>query len=113
MNIPQPPRSHVIYTIAIIGFIYTLHLVIPMYSNSSFLSLFADERTVGLIYMTGSAVSILGFLFAPYLIRRLGNYTTSLWLICIQIALFAGLINTENTTFITVFFILQTAVVSL
>ncbi|MFA6432477.1 MAG: MFS transporter [Candidatus Paceibacterota bacterium] len=107
------PKKHAIYTIAVIGFIFTLHLVIPMYSNSSFLSLFADEKTLGLIYMTGAAVSILGFLIAPSLIRRLGNYTTTLWLITIQILLFWGLIQATSPYVLATIYILQMAVVSL
>ncbi|MEK7642120.1 MAG: MFS transporter [Patescibacteria group bacterium] len=106
-------RSHTVYTIAVIGFIYTLHVVLPMYSNSSFLSLFADERTVGFIYMAGAMVAILGYLLAPYVIRRFGNYATSVALICIQIALFWGIISAESGTSIAILFILQSAVVSL
>lgn len=106
-------RSHTIYTIAVIGFIYTLHIVLPMYSNSSFLSLFADERTVGFIYMAGAMVAILGYLIAPHIIRRFGNYATSVTLICIQIALFWGLISADSSSTIALLFILQSAVVSL
>ena len=113
MSNPYIPKSHIIYTIAVIGFIYVLHEAIPIYSNSSFLSLFTDERTVGLIYMTGSAFAVFGFLFIPYVIKKLGNYTTSLWLVCIQIALFAGLISTNDINYIVPIFIAQTAVVAL
>jgi MFS family permease len=113
MSTQQPPRSHIIYTIAIIGFIYTLHLVIPMYSNSSFLSLFANEQVVGLIYMAGAAVTILGFLLAPPIIRRLGNYTTSLWLLAIQIVLFYGLVTATSPYLLAFFFVVQSAIVSL
>lgn len=107
------PRTHIIYTIAIIGFIFTLHMVIPMYSNSSFLSLFADEEMLGIIYMLGSAVSILGFIIAPGIIRRVGNYTTTLWLIVIQIALFFGLVTSSDPIVIACLFIIQMAVTSL
>jgi MFS family permease len=112
--VPRPiPKSHAVYTIAVIGFIYTLHLVIPMYSNSSFLSLFADERTLGYIYMAGAAVTILGFLLAPPIIRRLGNYSVALWLVLIQIILFYGLLASTSPIAISIFFILQSAVISL
>lgn len=107
------PRSHIVYTIAVIGFIYALHIVMPMYSNSSFLSLFADERTLGYIYMAGAAVSILGFLLAPSLIRRVGNYTMSVLLICVQIILFYGLISFSSPIAIAICFILQAAVVAM
>lgn len=112
-NTPVLPKSHVIYTIAIIGFIFTLHVVVPMYSNSSFLNSFASEETVGLIYMAGAAVSILGFLLAPNIIRRIGNYKTAVILICIQALLFMGLVLSNNPASLAILFIIQTAVVSL
>lgn len=102
-----------IYTVAIIGFIYTLHLVIPMYSNSSFLSLFSSEKTLGFIYMTGAALTILGYLVAPTIIRRFGNYYTVMWLICIQIALFFVLILSRDPFTIATAFCIQTAVVAI
>ncbi|MDE2041258.1 MAG: MFS transporter [Patescibacteria group bacterium] len=109
----RQPRSHIIYTIAVIGFIYTLHGVIPMYSNSSFLALFADERTVGLIYMAGAAVSVLGFLLAPDIIRRLGNYRTAIGLVLIQIALYYFLVGSSNPLVLSLVFILQSGILSL
>ena len=107
------PRAHVIYTIAVIGFIYVLHEVIPMYSNSSFLGIFASEETIGFIYMAGAAVAILGFLLAPDIIRRIGNYTTAISLVCIQIVLFWGLIAFTNPSILAILFILQSGVVLL
>ncbi|MDP3962477.1 MAG: MFS transporter [bacterium] len=112
-----PPRfqkqSHILYTIAVIGFIYALHLVLPLYSNSSFLSLFTSEKDVGIIYMIGSAATILGFLFTPFLIRRLGNYATTLWLIIIQASMLYGLATVVDARLIALFFVLQVAIVAL
>lgn len=110
---PALPRTHVIYTIAVIGFIYTVHLVLPVYSASSFLSLFTSDQNVGLIYMTGAAVTVLGLLFLPIFIRKIGNYATALWLIIIEALLFWGLIHTTDVKLVAAFFILQMAVVSL
>lgn len=106
-------RSYAVYTIAVIGFIFTLHVVIPMYSNSSFLSLFADAQTLGLIYMLGAAVSILGYLLAPSVISWLGNYRTALVLVVLQIAVFYGLIMSSSPLYLSLFFILQSAIASL
>jgi MFS family permease len=105
-----------VYTIAVIGFIYTLHMTIPMYSNSSFLSLFMDETTVGYIYMMGAALTILAFIIAPSIIKRLGNYTTILWAIVLQIAVFYGIISATSPIIIAGLYALQaaiTAVISL
>lgn len=106
-------QQHTIYTIVLIGFIYTFHLVLPTYSSSSFLSLFASERSVGFIYMTSAALTALGFLCIPSILRRVGNYITVLWLILIQIGLVYGLTVTTDPIFIALFFILQTAVIAL
>jgi MFS family permease len=106
-------RIHMIYTVAVIGFIYTLHLVIPMYSNSSYLSLFTDQRTLGYIYMCGAAVTILGFLIAPGIIRRIGNYHTVLWLVILQMVLFYGLVTIDDSVMVAVIFVIQSAVISM
>ncbi len=113
MSLYTPPRTHIIYTIAVIGFIYTLHLVIPMYSNSSFLSIFADENILSYIYMVGAALSIFGYLIAPSIIRRFGNYHTAISLIIIQICLFYGMVASTDALTLTIIFILQTAVIAL
>jgi MFS family permease len=63
--------------------------------------------------MLGAAVSILGFLLAPHIIRRFGNYATAIGLICIQIVLFYFLIVSSSTTIIAAMFILQSAIISL
>lgn len=110
---PGLPKSHILYTIAVIGFIYTLHLVLPMYSSSSFLSLFGSPQTVGIIFMLGSAVTILGFLFVPFLIRKIGNYSVCLWLLLLQVGFIYGLTVTNDPRLIALYFILQTAAVAL
>ena len=100
-------NKHAIYTIAIIGFIFTLHLVIPAYSNSSFLNLFSNESIVGLIYMTGSVLSILGFILAPYFLRKIGNYASIVTLIVLEILLFYGLIYSIDPFVLSILFIIQ------
>ena len=107
------PRSHVLYTIAVMGFIYTLHLVLPVYSNSSFLSLFLSDKNLGLTYMLASAVTVLGFLYIPVCIRKIGNYTITLWLIIIQAVCMFVMINTFDSRYIALFFALQSAIIAL
>lgn len=106
-------RSNAIYTISVIGFIATIHLVLPVYSNSSFLSTFVSERSVGIIYMLASAATIIGLIITPLVLRKLGNYSTTLWLIVMQMILFYGIITTNSPTLVSIYFILQTAVIAL
>jgi MFS family permease len=112
----QPPTgrrtSSVVYSILIIGFIYTLHLVLPVYVNSSFLSTFTDERTVGILYTVGSIVTILGLFGIEKILQRFGNYRTSIALVLIQMVLFYGLITANSFLMISIIFVLSSAVVA-
>lgn len=108
-----PSRTHMVYTVAIIGFIFSLHMVLPMYSNSSFLSVYMDQRTLGLTYMVGAAISILGYLVAPDVIRRIGNYKTAVILILAQMLLFWGLVSVTDPLWLAAIFALQSAAVAL
>jgi predicted MFS family arabinose efflux permease len=63
--------------------------------------------------MIGSAISILGFLFTPPIIRKFGNYATMIGLILLQIVLFYGLISFTDPMLLAGIFALQTAIVSL
>jgi len=63
--------------------------------------------------MAGAALSILGYLLAPIIIRKLGNYRTTILLIFTQICLFYGLIASSDPLAITIFFVLQTAIIAL
>lgn len=67
--------------IFLLGFLLSLHLAFTAYVNSSFLSVFSGEKTVGLIYVLGSAVSILALLFVPEILRKIGEYK---FLLCLS-----------------------------
>ncbi|MDB5258892.1 MAG: hypothetical protein JWO73_100 [Candidatus Taylorbacteria bacterium] len=106
-------HSHILYTILVIGFIYTLHFTLPIYIASSFLGSFTSESTVGLIYAFGSAMTIVGFLLINGILSRFGNKNTSLWLIIIQGFLTYGIMTTESFKLLATFFIIQTAIVAM
>jgi MFS family permease len=106
-------KTSVVYSILIIGFIYTLHLVLPVYVNSSFLSTFTDERTVGILYTVGSIVTILGLFSIEKILQRFGNYRTSIALVLIQMVLFYGFVTANSFLMISIIFVLSSAVVAL
>ena len=63
--------------------------------------------------MAGAALSILGYLLAPSIIRRFGNYNTAIALIIFQICLFYGMVASTSALTLTIIFIVQTAVIAL
>ncbi|MEI6058004.1 MAG: MFS transporter [bacterium] len=105
--------SRVVYTILLIGFIYTLHSVLPVYVNSSFLGLFTNEQTIGILYIVGSMLTIIGLFSIGKILERFGNYKTSLILIVIQLVLSYAFITAESFWIIAAAFILSTVVVTL
>lgn len=65
--------------IFLLGFLLSLQLAFTSYINSSFLSIFSGERNVSLIYILGSATSLLVLFFVPGILRKIGEYKFLLW----------------------------------
>jgi predicted MFS family arabinose efflux permease len=110
---PHLKKTTALYTIGVVGFFSALHASLPTYFNSSFLSSFVDEKTVSLIYLIISLITIVGFLSMHTILHKLGNLKTSLLLISIQIAVFYGLITATSIDVIIPLFILAMSIVSL
>ena len=71
------------------NFIISFHLFFIVYFNSSFLTKEGlTDRSISLIYMLGSALSILGLFVLPKMLRLFGNYSFVLVIIVLQFAAF-------------------------
>ncbi|MDE1988664.1 MAG: hypothetical protein KGI39_03105, partial [Patescibacteria group bacterium] len=67
-------KSSGAFVIYLLGFLFALHATLPVYINSSFLSLISTERFVGIIYSIGSIATILSFFTVPSILRKFGGY---------------------------------------
>ncbi len=90
---PNIGKSTALYTIGLVSFFLSLHVALPSYFNSSFLTQFTDEDNLSFIYIVQSILTIIGLLSMHRILRKFGNYRTALVLIGIQILLFYGIIN--------------------
>ncbi len=106
-------KSAALYSIALAGFFSALHVSLPAYFNSSFLETFVDEKTIEIIYLIISIVTIVGFLTVNSLLQKIGNHRTSLLLIIIQIIIFYGMINTDSAKILIPLFILGLSCISI
>lgn len=70
----------------VIGFIFSLHTALIMYSNSSFLNQFIPESYMGLLYSAGSLLAIFGLVMIPKSISRFGSRSTMFVLLLATIA---------------------------
>lgn len=71
-------------TIYFSGFLFSVPMALMLYVNSSFLSSFISKDVVGLIFATGSILSILALCLAPGIFRKIGGYKFLLWVVGIN-----------------------------
>src|SRR3989344_3300627 len=64
--------------IYLLGFLLGLHMALPAYLYSTFLSQFVPERFVGLLFAFASLATILLFTQLPKILKAVGNFTVSL-----------------------------------
>jgi len=81
----------------LVNFIISFHLFFIVYFNSNFLTEEGlTDRSISLVYMLGSALSILGLFVLPKILKSFGNYSSVLVLIILQFAAFSTLAFYEH-----------------
>ena len=73
--------KHPLRFIYSISFIFSIQYALVVYINSSFLESKIGENFVGIIFTIASLVSIIALLEITHLLKRLGNYKTSILVI--------------------------------
>jgi len=66
-------------------FLFSIHMALTSYINSSFLGTFINTKFVGLIYTITSTLAILILFEMPRILKRFGNYRTISFLLFINI----------------------------
>lgn len=90
--------------IYILSFLFTLHIALSAYVNSTFLIKFIDEKYVGLIYTVASIFTIILLSQSTNILRYLGNRRLILTLLIINMLSLVGLITGNNTYLIILSF---------
>src|SRR3989344_4638134 len=62
----------------VLGFLLGLHMALPAYIHSTFLSQFLPEGLVGVIFSVASLFTIITFAYLPRLLRKIGNFRATL-----------------------------------
>jgi MFS family permease len=57
----------------LLAFIFSLHLALAAYVNSTFLSQYIGEHLVGLVYVASSVLTLIIFAYSSSLMKKLGN----------------------------------------
>lgn len=69
------------------SFLYSFHYALPLYIQSSFISQFIPtEKAVGLIFSFAAVFTVLYTFLLPRILRRFGNYRSTLAIMLVEIA---------------------------
>lgn len=100
-------------TIYLIVFLFSLHIALPLYINSSYLSVFISENLVGVLYTIAAFIILFSLTVLPNILSVLGNFRTIHLLLFVQMGMFLILGTTESAILIIFAFIVAQALVTL
>lgn len=106
-------KSSGAFVIYILGFLFALHATLPVYINSSFLTLISGEKFVGIIYSIGSIATIFSFFAVPFILRKLGGYKTAIYFILLEAFSLIALASLKSVPLLILFFIASMAAISI
>lgn len=106
-------RSSGAFVIYILGFLFALHATLPIYINSSFLTLISAEKFVGIIYSIGSAATILSFFAIPFILRKFGGYKTAIFFVLLEALSLIALASLNSVSLLILFFITSLVAISI
>jgi MFS family permease len=105
--------AHKRYLMYAIGFVFNLSYAIPTYINSSFMAQFTGEKLVGIIYTASSILAIAAFIETNKILRRFGNFKTTMGLLLLEALSILGLVMGGNKLAVISAFILNFVSISL
>lgn len=106
-------KSSSAFVIYILGFLFALHATLPVYINSSFLTLISGEKFVGIIYSIGSIATIFSFFAVPFILRKLGGYKTAMYFILLEAFSLIALASLKSVPFLILFFVASMVAISI
>lgn len=89
----------------ILSFLFTLHISLSAYVNSSFLVKFISEKYVGLLYTVASIVTLLLLAKSAGILKYIGNRKFVIWLLLINMSSLLGMILSVDPYMIALSFI--------
>lgn len=106
-------KAHTLFPVYLLGFLFAFHTALPTYINSSFLNIFVSEKLVGLIYIVASIFTIVCFFLMPLVMKKFGNYRTTLSLVILELGSLLGLAFLPNSFWLLVLFMINLVAIPL
>ena len=93
--------------------VLSLHWAVVTYINSTYLHDFISEKTIGVLYVVGSTITIFSFLCISRILKGIGNYTLTVGLAITELLVLIGMALSHDVRIIVALFIIHHAVVPL
>ncbi len=90
--------------------ILSFHYFFVYFINSTYLSEYFSEKTVGYLFTIGALINIIVYIYAPKILRRYGNYKLTMTLAFIELVSLVGLAFITSPIAAALLFILHQAV---
>ncbi|MFA7216369.1 MAG: MFS transporter [Candidatus Paceibacterota bacterium] len=97
-------QSKLLNVIFICQIFLSFHYYLIIYINSSFLDQFFTETQISSLYIIGSVLSIFVLLNISKLLKKIGNYKTTLYGIALEMISILGLTLSSNPFLIALYF---------
>jgi MFS family permease len=105
-------KKNSLFPVYFFGFLFAFYTALPTFINSSFLGTFISEKSLGIVYIFASIITIIFFLLTPVILRKIGNYKFSLYLVLLGILTLIGLLFFHNPVWLLICFVVNLVVVS-
>jgi MFS family permease len=89
----------------VLSFLFTLHIAISAYVNSTFLSGIVSEKWVGILYTLASLATLMLLSKSANILKYFGNKRLTLWLLLANMISLFGMIISKNPYIISAAFI--------
>lgn len=98
----KPTKIRRIY---VLSFLFTLHVALSAYINSTFLSNIISEKYVGILYTVSSIATLLLLSKSSNILKYFGNRKLILWLLFANMLSLLGMITSRNPYIIGLAFV--------
>jgi len=102
------------FSLYFLSFFASLHVAIPAYINSSFISQsISSEKIISYLYTIGALLTIAGLIWLPSLLKKIGNFITTLLIALLSLISLLFLAFSHNLTLIFISFVTYLILTSL
>lgn len=90
----------------ILSFLFSFHIALSAYVNSTFLSEIISPKYVGILYTVSSLTTLLLLSKSANILKYFGNRKLTLWLLLVNMLSLAGMISSSNPYIVGTSFVL-------